>query len=387
MSLSNPAPWFAICALCLLLGAALARSSAFYRERLAEAGASRFEMIDGLRGFLALGVFGVHAVNMYTLHATGVWSAGIAPFYATAARAGVAAFFMITGFLFWLRVLRSGDAFDTRAFFVSRLRRLTPMYAMSVLMVLAVVAAASGFVLRESPALLARELRPWLSFGFMETGALNGVAEAHHVNAVYWTLAYEWVFYVALPFLALFARSRAGGLALGAAVLVFGTQAPIVYNFLFGALAAWLVHRRLLQKRLDSPWLAPLPLAALIVYFAFPKMHGLAQACALFAFFIFVVHGYSLFGLLRTRPAQLLGMISYSIYLTHCIALFATVHAVHALVPIGSLDPVQYWLLAALAAAGCVGISALTYRYVEYPFINPQRALRQPAAATSQATP
>src|ERR687898_120425 len=97
----------------------------------------------------------------------------MAPFYGSAAHGGVALFFMITGFLFWLRVLRTGDAFDTRAFFVSRLRRLTPMYLMSVLMALAVVAAASGFVLRDGPAGLARDLRPWLSFGFMRTGELN----------------------------------------------------------------------------------------------------------------------------------------------------------------------------------------------------------------------
>lgn len=386
MSLSNPAAWFAVCALCLLIGAALARTSGFFRERLGETGASRFEMIDGLRGLLALGVFGAHAVNMYTLHASGVWVAGIAPFYSSAARAGVALFFMITGFLFWLRVLRAGDGFDTRAFFVSRLRRLTPMYAMSVLMVLAVVAVASGFLPRESPRVLAEELRPWLSFGFMDTGPLNGVRDAEHINAVYWTLAYEWMFYVALPFLAVFSRGSKR-LLLAGAVLLFGLQAPIVFNFLFGAIAAALVHSRVLEGRLGSPWLLPVPLAALAAYFVAPAMHALVKTAMLFVFFIFVVHGYSIFGLLRSQAAQLLGMVSYSIYLTHCIALFVTVRAVDALVPVASLDGLQYWLLAALAAAACVLLSALTYRYVEYPFIHPQRALRQPAPAHSQATP
>lgn len=387
MSFSSPLWWFAIVALCMLLGAALARSIDFYRERLAEAGASRFETIDGLRGYLALGVFGTHAVNMYTLHASGEWVAGIAPFYATAARAGVALFFVITGFLFWLRVLRAGDAFDTRAFFASRLRRLTPMYLMSVLMVLAVVAAASGFALREGPAALARDLRPWLSFGFMRTGELNGLDEARYVNAVYWTLAYEWTFYVALPFLAVFARSWRGGLALGAAVLVFGTQSPIVYNFLAGAAAAWLVHRGILRNELQSPWLGAVPVASLALYFLFPEVHGLAQALLLFVFFVFVVHGFSLFGLLRSRPAQFLGLVSYSIYLTHCIALFATVHAVHAVAPLAALEPAQYWALAALAAAASVALSTLTYRYVEYPFIDPQGAARRRAAVPSQVTP
>src|SRR5215213_2016451 len=101
MSLSNPLAWFAICALCLLIAAALAQTSGFYRARLAE-DAGRFECIDGLRGFLALGVFASHAVRMYVLHDTGEWSlpAGGAPFHSKAAAAGVALFFMITGFLF-----------------------------------------------------------------------------------------------------------------------------------------------------------------------------------------------------------------------------------------------------------------------------------------------
>lgn len=378
MSLSNPLAWFAICALCLLIGAALSHTSAFYRQRQEDASASRFAEVDGLRGFLALGVFGAHAVNMYTLHTMDVWAAGIAPFYVLTARAGVALFFMITGFLFWLRVLRSEGRLDSRALFVSRLRRLTPMYAMSVLMALAVIAAASGFVPHSGLAELARELRPWLSFGFMETGAINGVPEARYINAVYWTLAYEWMFYVALPLLALFARWP-GSLALLAAVVVFGTQAPIVFNFLFGAIAATLVHRRTLGRRLDSPWLAPLPVGALVLYFMAPDMHGLLQAAVLFAFFVFVVHGYSLLGLLRTGPAKVLGTISYSLYLIHCIALFVTVRAVDSLVPIASLEPLEYWLLAALAAAASVLLSACTYRYVEHPFLRSQNPSRRQA--------
>ena len=109
MSLSNPLPFFAICAISLAVASAIALASGFYRERLAESG-GRFEAIDGLRGFLALGVLGGHAVNMYSLYTSGVWSGDLAPFYSGAATAGVAVFFMITGFLFWLRLLRAGPA-------------------------------------------------------------------------------------------------------------------------------------------------------------------------------------------------------------------------------------------------------------------------------------
>src|SRR6185503_9237297 len=306
MSLSNPLPWFAICALCLAIGWALARTSSFYREQLDAPGASRFECVDGLRGFLALGVLAAHAVNMYMLHTDGRWGTGVAPFHNLAANGGVALFFMITGFLFWLRVLRAGKGFDTRAFLLSRVRRLTPMYAMSVLMVLVVVAAAGGFTLQVSPVTLARELRPWLSFGFMDTGSINGMREAEYINAVYWTLAYEWTFYLALPLLALFARGRAAAL-LVLVVLLFGTQKPIVFNFLFGALAAWILHRGLLTRRLGSPgaahWSNLIALASLGAYLAQGDDTGVSHSLALFGFFICVVHGTSLFACcVRARP-------------------------------------------------------------------------------------
>ena len=285
---------------------------------------------------------------------------------------------MITGFLFWLRVLRAGNAFDTRAFLLSRVRRLTPMYAMSVLMVLAVVAAASGHALHTGPAELARELRPWLSFGLMDTGPVNGLDEARYINAVYWTLAYEWMFYLALPLLALFARGWRAAL-LVAVVLMFGAQKPIVFNFLFGAAVAWIVHRRLLEGacviegRLRSPWLTAVPLLSLGAYFALPGGNGLPQSLALFGFFIFVVHGTSLFGLLRTRAAKVLGTISYSIYLTHCISLFVTVHAVDRLVPIRTVAGGASGCSPRLPTPGCVLLSAVTFATSSTPSSIPNR--------------
>lgn len=373
MSFSDAGSWIAICALCLALAAGIARSSGFYRARLVQPG-GRFDTVDGLRGFLALAVFGEHAASMQGLMTTGVWGEGVAPFYTSASKAGVSLFFMITAFLFWLRVLRSGASFDTRGFFLSRLRRLTPMYAFSVLMALAVVAAASGFSLRVEPAALLRELRPWLSFGFMTTGELNGVRDAHAINAVYWTLAYEWLFYLALPLAALFARG-AWVLVPVAVLLVFGGVAPIVFSFLFGAAAATLVHRRVLQERAFSrPWLAPLPLLALVAWFFAAGLHSLLQLGLLFVFFVSVVHGYSVLGLLHTRAAKLLGMTSYSIYLIHCIVLYVVTHAVDRVAPVAGMSPLQYWLVAACAASVTVALSSLTYRQVELPFINPPTA-------------
>src|SRR6185503_11069398 len=54
---------------------------------------------------------------------------------------------------------------------------------------------------------------------------------------------------------------------------------------------------------------------------------------------VFPLHreGQQLFGLLATRGAKLLGMISYSIYLVHCIVLYAVIALVNTCLPIREL--------------------------------------------------
>ena len=74
--------------------------------------------------------------------------------------------------------------------------------------------------------------------------------------------------------------------------------------------------------------------------------------------------------MLRTAPAKLLGLISYSFYLVHAIVVFVVVHVVASLTPIALLGVPRYWLVASMAAAIAVVLSSLTYRYVEYPFLS-----------------
>jgi peptidoglycan/LPS O-acetylase OafA/YrhL len=243
------------------------------------------------------------------------------------------------------------------------------MYLASVLMVLAVVAVLSGFALRVEPSTLVRELRSWFSFGFMYAGELNGVKEAHNINAVYWTLAYEWLFYLSLPMLALFWRGPAL-LVMAMTAFLFCLNTPVTLNFIAGGTAALLVERRVFGATLKAKWMTPLPLAGLALVFTYPSAYGLMPSLLMFIFFLFVVHGNSLFGLLATRASKLLGTVSYSIYLVHCIALFVVMRAVNALVPVGALTPLEYWSFAAAAALLAVCVSALTYRYVEHPFLS-----------------
>ena len=355
-----------VAVLCLCVSAAIASRDPWYREHLKRHG-HRFEAIDGLRGFLAVGVLCAHVMTTRGFYATGSWSTA-SRVHVAMGESAVTLFFMVTAFLFWRHVVRSGDRFDTRAFFASRIRRLVPMYAASVAFSLFVIAALSGFALRVDGFTLLHQLREWVSFGFIPTGELNGVKEAHIVNAVYWTLAFEWTFYLALPLLALFARGWAFAL-LVAVGLFFGTQAPVTYAFLGGILAAEACERGWLDAHLSRAWMAPVPIAAIGVALTFETAYHPASVALLFVAFIFFAAGNTLGGLLTTRAAKLLGAVSYSFYLTHCIVIFVAYRLVEGAIGVTSLSPARHWMVAALAATAATAISAVTYRRIEYPFI------------------
>jgi peptidoglycan/LPS O-acetylase OafA/YrhL len=381
MTMFHPLPWFLIVALCLALAAVIHASSPFFRARLAEEEGRRYETLDGLRGLAALSVFFAHAATSYFWYTEGRWDSTEAHFYGALGAIGVCLFMMVTGFLFWSRVLREGESLNALKLYRSRIRRLVPMYLASVLLSALVVAVLTGFKLQTEPVQLLRELRAWLSFGFIQNGDLNGLKDARYINAVYWTLALEWAFYIALPFLALFQRGWRFWL-LCALTLYFGLRSPIYLCFLAGALAALAVERGPLTNergqplggQLSAPILAPLALGALGAALLFPQMYAWAPIGLMALFFLCVLDGQSLFGLLRCRPARLLGAISYSVYLVHCIVLYVVMRAVNARTPIGELGVLEYWSVAGLAVLLAVGLSALTYRYIEYPFLAPRSA-------------
>ncbi|HZR69963.1 MAG TPA: acyltransferase [Burkholderiales bacterium] len=380
MDVSSPWPFFVINVACLATGWIIVARSRFYRQHVQGLRQGRTGMLDGLRGWLALGVFFQHAMTHWFLHTQGKWDAAASPFYELAGEIGVSLFFMITGFLFWTRVLQSGGKLDARALYLSRVRRIVPMYLVSVFMVLAVVGTMSGFSLRVGLPELARELRAWFSFGFMYAGGVNGVQNAHYIEAVYWTLAYEWVFYLALPFLGLFVRPLAFIALLGVFGL-YGLREPVTLSFAFGAVAAVVLRTGALAELLPRSWLGLVPLACLAAVFALPSAFGFAPGALLFVFFVFVVHGNSLFGLLASAGARLLGTVSYSIYLVHCIVLFVVMRIVDAHGPIATIGPLGYWFFAGLAGVLAVLVSAITYRYVEHPFLATSVAPGRQAAA------
>ncbi|TDR27720.1 acyltransferase family protein [Hydromonas duriensis] len=126
--------YFALSALFLFLAAVIQRLNQFYS--LPQHKTFKHVAIDGLRGFLALGVFFHHSLINYNYIATGVWTTPNSRFYTMLGQLSVGLFFAITAFLFWSKVLDSRDGINWKTLYVSRVRRIMPMYLVSVVIVI-----------------------------------------------------------------------------------------------------------------------------------------------------------------------------------------------------------------------------------------------------------
>jgi peptidoglycan/LPS O-acetylase OafA/YrhL len=344
--------------------------------------ANRIVSMDGMRGFLALAVVFHHVAIYHRFLLDGVWGLPESGLFRFLGPVAVALFFMITAFLFWGQLLRANGRPSWVALYTGRIFRIGPLYLAAVAVVLATVAVETGFRLHESPGALAQEVLPWLSLGLLKLPDINGYPHTKLLLAeVTWTLAWEWIFYLSLPVLALCARRKGWHLrfVLGAilacqAYLHLAHGGPhkdlVAYAMLFllGMLTASLRHEGW-QARLPDVWSSMLVVLLLVTIFFFgnPTVNTLSQVM-IGAILYLVISGCSLFGLLRTRAAIRLGDISYGIYLLQGLALALVFRQpwsrAHDLV-----SPVDHWLLALGSAVLLVCVATATHVWIERPGI------------------
>ena len=89
----------------IFLATFLAKKIKFFRKIVEAEQSERFEALDGLRGFLAMGVLFQHAVQNYEFFQTGVWAITDARFYRFLGGEAVILFFITTSFLYWGKLL------------------------------------------------------------------------------------------------------------------------------------------------------------------------------------------------------------------------------------------------------------------------------------------
>lgn len=369
----NPlSPVFAIVALLV----AIATAALLARRFGAPPDAGRHVALDGLRGYLAFFVFLHHSAVWYYYLRTDQWQAPPSHVFAYLGQGSVAIFFMITGFLFFSKLLDARQMpLDWTRLYVSRVLRLTPLYLLAIALLLLVVAALSDGFLNDPPARLAQDVGRWLAFTILGAPDVNGVWRTSAIVAhVTWSLAYEWFFYLSLPLLALILRvvPPTPYILLGVAGVV---GAPLwkasfifVAAFLGGIAAAFLVRSARVRALCSGPVASGLVLGSLTAAIAiFPSAYGFMPIALLSVAFAPIACGNSLFGLLTGPAARLLGALSYSLYLLHGIALFVLFHFVVGLSRGGSLTAFSHWLLIIGATPLLVVTCFVTFRWIEAP--------------------
>ncbi len=293
------------------------------------AGRHYYPAVQGLRGFAALSVLVLH---LYEMAEHGEFLPAIPGPIATAWSTlgqGVPLFFIISGFVIPGSLLRHKNL---GRFFVDRLLRIMPLFV-----VLHVLVFAIG---------------PFVGYKW-----LRGIGLAHYVllfvtNLTFtayplhllplaqqnsWTLTFEWGFYL-LVGAAWFAwrhpRSRVVTLPiLGLAALASCYVAPICWYFGVGMLFARFPHAIRLHRALEV-LLVPASLVA-FYYLAQIGYTVIAIVPAAIVYVAVLQRESFTAKLLETRPLQYLGLISYSLYLVHPIALFPFQALGHALVARG----------------------------------------------------
>lgn len=380
MTETNPLIAMTAYLLAIATAALLLRSVPRIPRELEHGGESRFAGIDGLRGYLAFGVFVHHSIITWIFLQTGVMDFPPSNFYSQLGQGSVALFFMITGFLFWNRLLTHGRQHDWLAFAVSRLFRLYPLYLPLMLTVFVCVFYLQDWELKDSGTQLIGQTLAWLIFDrpdvnqYHQTGML--------ISNVTWTLGYEVFFYLALPLAAMVFIYRGGWMQTVLCLIGIYTLYQVVgwehslkkhflASFLGGIAAAYWIRRPQWVAWSLSPLAGIIALLALAIAFtAFNRAFNLGALLLLSLFFVIVASGNTLFGALRPRSIRWLGEISYSTYLLHGFVLWVLVQR---LPPILHLDVRQAWVfLPLLAVCSCllIIISSLTYLYIEKPGIN-----------------
>lgn len=383
--------------------AAYGAASVFYRrvpfysdstKRLEGAG-SRYDALDGMRGILAICVFVHHAAVSSAYFETGRWVRPSSYFLARLGSIPVLFFFLLSGFVFWNRVLSSREM-NWAHFFADRARRIYPAYCLCFIGILATVLWSTGFEV-SSPAAFTYGVARWMLVGLPD-GALpdlNGFGATGVLNAhVFWTLRYELLFYFSLPALAWFRRgSRIFGLFIGLTVLYFALQhvfepdrlgewyahtslrflAYLVSAFGGGMLTAWLRHRypHFRVPAVPALFLSVAVLAVLMNLRFFPdtRLGFVVERAMILFVFAGVVFGNTFGGILTSRPTLFLGRVSYSIYVLHGLVLFATGKAIVGWVGPHRISELGQLAVGFVQAVLVVAAAAASYRFVEYPFL------------------
>lgn len=358
------------------LAIALLTVSLLQRRFGAPPPARRFSTLDGLRGYAAFLVYVHHSAIWYVFARTGSWTLPPTRLYAHFGQSSVAIFFMITGLLFWSKLIEGrARPVDWRRLYVSRVLRLVPLFTFFVVLLWITALAATGPRLQVSAPRAILETLQWLTFTAAGMPDLNR-APTSLAGGPAWSLPYEWWFYLSLPLGALLMQLRPGRiwLAIGIAGTLSGAWWvsgragwPVAAAFLGGIASAFLVRQPRIGAAARHPAASILCVATLAAVTRFSTVFAPAPLALLSLAFAIVACGNTLFGVLEWPAARGLGEIGYSIYLLHGIVLFVVFGLIVGPAGTAALSPWRHWLVVYACVPVVTLVSYTTFRLIEAP--------------------
>lgn len=351
--------------------------------------------LDGLRGVLAVLVFIHHAMRWFYIGEFGTWGLPRPDIYTTIGKGGVAIFFMITALLF----LRKTKAMpnEDRAWWkllVGRVYRLMPLYWIQIALMVGILVWQTGIRLNEPPMTVLGQLCSWIFCVIGGSRDVNGYRETWMITAgVGWSLAYEWLFYVGLPFAAIALGTRVPKKVILISAALVGVLWWLINPF-NGAIAAFggggicfLALRVKAIEKFAGTWLASAVVLVLLVvsFCCFPEFFKPVPLLLSSFAFTLICMGNDVFGILRSRALRTLGELSYGFYLFHGLFLYVVFR-------LGGLEkwklsPVVHWTVIAILCPVIIGACFFLNRFVERPAMNLNPFVRKRVANAHKVVP
>lgn len=346
---------------------------------------NRFNTIDGLRGFLALGVFIHHSTIWYQYIKTGKWSLPDSNLYIHLGETSVTLFFMITSFLFVTKLIDTKETdFNWKQFFISRFFRLAPVYIFSILIITFLVMQISDWNLNVTIYTFVNSIIEWLTFTIIDRPYINNYEFTDKINAgVTWSLAYEWLFYFSLPIISLlmfYKKIKVQYILISTVFITFFCLTHIIeinyiYTFIGGIMAAFLSKYVSINTKIKNQVSSIIVIICLLVIHQFSSAKNEYCIILISVVFTLVSLGTSIFGILNLSTFKFLGKISYSVYLLHGIIMFFTFHFIIKIDHLKLYSASEFSFIMFIITIIVIIISFLCYRFIENPFINKSKSI------------
>jgi peptidoglycan/LPS O-acetylase OafA/YrhL len=341
---------------------------------------NRNEGIDGLRGFLALGVFIHHSAIWYQYLQINSWETPKSNLYNQLGKASVSLFFMITAYLFVSKLLNSKNkSFNWDTFFISRIFRLFPMYLVSFVTILVTIFYISNWQIKVKFVTLIKSIFFWIAFTIPGNPEINESIYTKIINAgVVWSLPYEWLFYFSLPIISIFIFRKISSkfyIAISVIYLLVylkfkNVELNHILSFVGGAIAPFIIKYGSKKINYNSFIFSIIILASFMLIPLFKNQNNIICKLLLVLIFNLIVLGNTIFGILKSTTLKFLGEISYSTYLIHGIIIFLTMYFFIGLETAKTLSPFYYCLSIFFITPFVVILSYISYIKIEKPFMD-----------------